>query len=396
MTLLATLSRLGRALPAAGIRFYRDQCLMRASALAYTSLLSLVPLLALMFAVLKGLGVQERLEPLLLSRLSLNQGTTDQIIDFIDRTNVGTLGAIGAAALLLTVLSVLGTIEASFNEIWRVGRERPVWRKLTDYLGVVLLTPFLLLAGTAITSMGQVRHVVDWVLHDGIVGGLAMQGLTLTPIAINAVALGVLYAVMPNRRPALWPLVLSALLAGTAWHIVQSLYVSLQVGVARYDAIYGALAQLPVTLVWLYVSWTIVLAGAELAAVLEYGGDGRPASVADEVVALELLVRAADAFAAGSGSVDPRRVARHVGLDVAAVRAVARDLVDRGWLAANEDGERVTLARAAGKIAIGELLAGVSERVPAGVDERVRQALRRRGEGGVRAWDGVTLQEVME
>src|SRR5262249_37473452 len=138
-------------------RFYADQCLMRASALAYTSLLSIVPLMALMFAVLKGLGVQHRLEPVLLSRLSLSPETTELIIGYIDKTNVSTLGALGAATLVFTVISVLGTIEASFNHIWRVTRQRTLWRQVTDYLGVVLLTPFLLLAGAALTSASRVH-----------------------------------------------------------------------------------------------------------------------------------------------------------------------------------------------------------------------------------------------
>src|SRR5215470_357141 len=100
-------------------RFFADGCLLYASALTYTTLLSLVPLLALMFAVLKGLGVQHRLEPLLLSRLSLSPDTNELIIGYIDKTNVSTLGALGAATLVFTVISVLGTIEASFNHIWR-------------------------------------------------------------------------------------------------------------------------------------------------------------------------------------------------------------------------------------------------------------------------------------
>jgi len=369
---------------------------MRASALAYTSLLSLVPLLALMFAVLKGLGAQERLEPLLLSRLSLDQATTDQVIGFIDRTNVGTLGAVGAAALVFTVLSVLGTIEASFNDIWRVARARTFWRQVSDYLGVVLLTPFLLLAATAIASASQVQQILDRVLHDGTVGGLAMQAVRLSPLLINAVALGILYAIMPNRRPAPAPLVISALLAGAAWHVMQTLYVALQVGVARYDAIYGALAQLPVTLVWLYVSWAIVLAGAELAAVLEYGGDGRPATVPADVLALELLVRAADAFTAGAGGIEPHRVARALGLDVGTVWRGSRGLVERGWLVLVDGGERIALGCEAAKIAVAELPNGVLDDLPPGIDARVRALVARRQAGGARACAGVTLMEVLQ
>ena len=167
-----------------------------------------MPLLALMFAVLKGLGVQHRLEPVLLSRLSLDQETTDLIIGYIDRTNVSTLGTLGAAALVLTVISVLGTIEASFNHIWRVAQQRSLWRKVTDYLGVVLLTPFLLLAGVAITSAAQVQQLLHWVLDNGYLGGAAMRRSRLSPLVINAAGIGVLYAVMPNRRPAWGPIVL--------------------------------------------------------------------------------------------------------------------------------------------------------------------------------------------
>ena len=244
------------------VRFYADTCLLHASALTYTSLLSLVPLLALMFAVLKGLGVQRRLEPLLLSQLSLSPEVTESVLTYIDRTNVGTLGTLGAVALLLTVVSVLGSIEASLNHIWRVTQGRGVFRKITDYLSVVLLTPFLLLAGVAVTSSLQAQRVLDWLLGTQYVGAAVMHGLSLLPIVMNALAIGMLYAVMPNRRQSPMALTLGALVAGAVWQAVQWSYVRLQIGVANYNAIYGALSQLPVTLVWLYVSWTVILAGA--------------------------------------------------------------------------------------------------------------------------------------
>jgi len=331
-------------------RFYADQCLMRASALAYTSLLSIVPLMALMFAVLKGLGVQHRLEPVLLSRLSLSPETTELIIGYIDKTNVSTLGALGAATLVFTVISVLGTIEASFNHIWRVTRQRTLWRQVTDYLGVVLLTPFLLLTGAALTSASRVHSILQWILANGYIGGAAVQMLKLSPIAINAVALGVLYAVMPNRRPAVQPIAISALIAGTLWYLVQWAYVSLQVGVANYNAVYGAVAQLPVTLVWLYVSWTIVLFGAEIAAVLELGTGARGAGVGvpdRQAIALHILVQAADAFAQGGKPVEPHTVSRQLALDLGTISSICSDLEALGWLAPVEgDTHRSILARA--------------------------------------------------
>ncbi|MGD9765186.1 MAG: YihY/virulence factor BrkB family protein [Candidatus Binatia bacterium] len=360
-------------------RFYADQCLMRASALAYTSLLSMVPLFAIMFAALKGLGVQHRLETLLLSRLSLSEDTTMAIIGYIDRTNVGTLGAIGAATLVLTVISVLGTIEASFNHIWRVPRERSVWRKVTDYLGVVLLTPFLLLAATALTSAGQVKTVVQWVLATGYVGTAAVWLLKLVPLAMNVIALGALYMIMPNRRGAPLPIAVGALFAGIAWHLVQLAYVSLQIGVAQYDAIYGAVAQLPVTLVWLYVSWAVVLAGAELAAVLEFGVEAAlsRAPVRGDAVALHLLVRAGDAFREGHSGISLRRAARELRVDLAVVQDAAEQLVKRGWLVRVEGHpDWVVLARDPTLVPLRDVVvSGGSEHIPVRCDPRVRRVL---------------------
>src|SRR5580765_7913153 len=131
--MLAQIQAIPRFVGAVIRRFIADKCLLHASALAYTTLLSLVPLLALMFSVLKGLGVQRRLEPLLLSRLALTPETTEQIIGYIDATNVATLGALGAALLVLTVITVLGAVESSLNHIWRVHEGRTYWRMVTDY-----------------------------------------------------------------------------------------------------------------------------------------------------------------------------------------------------------------------------------------------------------------------
>jgi membrane protein len=400
MTAKTSTKSLGRVpdfLIAVGQRFYFDQCLMRASALAYISMLSIVPLMAVMFAVLKGLGVQHRLEPLLLSRLSLDQQTSDMIIGSIDRTNVGTLGALGAVTLLVTVNSVLGTIEASFNDIWRVGHARTLWRKATDYLGVVLLTPFLMLAGVAITSAAQVQGVVQW-LSAGVIGDVTTQVLRLSPIVINAAGIGVLYAVMPNRRPAWGPIVISALVAGAAWQVVQWAYIALQIGVASNNAIYGALAQLPITLAWLYVSWTIVLAGCEIAAVLEFGPDAAAVGVADaQAVALHMLVRAADAFERGAPAVEPPAVARELRVDLKKVEDIADALQSFGWLAAAEGSpRRLLLAQAPARIGLDQVAAlADGEYVPGRCDPRARAALGRVRTAGDAVWSASTLADVL-
>lgn len=398
--LTARLPRPLRLVALTGWRFYADQCLTRASALAYTSLLSLVPLLAVMFSVLKGLGAQQRLEALLLSRLSLDAETTELIIGYIDRTNFGTLGAFGAAALVLTVISVLGNIESSLNAIWRVAHPRPLWRKVSDYLGVVMLTPFLLLAATTLTSASQAQGLVQWVLDNGYLGGVAVELLALAPILINTAAIAVLYAVMPNRRAAWGPLLAGALVAGLAWHLAQVGYVNLQVGVARNNAIYGALAQLPVTLVWLYVSWAVVLAGAELAAVLELGEDAAGAGGAErgEAVALELLVRAADAFGAGRPGVEITAVAGRLRAEVGTVQTAAERLAERGWLVPVDDqpGRFVLGCDPAGIPLAAVVEATRDEALPPHLDGRVRRLLQTPAADGWAAAAPRTLAELCD
>jgi len=384
----------------AGWRFYDDQCLTRASALAYTSLLSIVPLLAVMFSVLKGLGAQQRLEGVLLSRLSLDPETTDLIISYIDNTNFGTLGALGAAALLLTVISVLGSIESSLNAIWRVAQQRGLWRKVTDYLGVVMLTPFLLLAATTLTSAYQAQTIVQWVLDNGYLGGLAVEILGLAPIAINTIAIGVLYAVMPNRRAAWGPLLAGAFVAGFAWHIAQIGYVNLQVGVARSNAIYGALAQLPITLVWLYVSWAVVLAGAELAAVLEFGEDAvqPPGAEREEALALDLLVRAADAFHRGRPGIDLSAVATSLRVDLGILQQAAGRITERGWLVPVDDQPgRFVIGCDPARIALSEVASATAvEALPHRLDPRVRRALHARAGDAPQWWAERTLADLCD
>lgn len=361
-------------------RFYGDRCLEAAAALTYTSLLSLVPLFALMFAVLKGLGAQHRLEPLLLSRLSLDPEVTGRLMEWIDHTNVGTIGALGAVFLIFTVISVLGSIESIFNMVWRVARGRSWWRKVTDYVSVVLLIPFLLLFAVGITSAMREQAILRELFAIDVLHGIWLALLRLAPVAMNVVAIGILYAVMPNRRPHAKSIVIAALVAGCAWQVVQTAYVSLQIGVARANAIYGALAQLPVTLVWIYVSWAVILAGAQLAAVIEFGPeptDERSRDVSRWAVALHVLTRAAERFRGGGGAVHLGEVAQELDVNSELVSECVAKLCDAQTLVAVEGGEECyVLARDPAVISLALLAEYFGEaRPPAGADQRVVQLL---------------------
>ena len=362
-------------------RFYSDRGLEAAAALTYTSLLSLVPLMALMFAVLKGLGAQRRLEPLLLSKLSLDPEVTERLLEWIDHTNVGTLGALGAVFLIFTVISVLGSIESIFNLVWRVRHGRTWWRKVTDYVSVVLLIPFLLLFAVGMTSALREQAILRALLDIDVVHGVVLFLLGLTPIAINVIALAILYAVMPNRRPHAASILVAALVAGCAWQVVQNAYVSLQIGVARASAIYGALAQLPVTLVWIYVSWAVVLAGAQLAAVIEFGPEPEDEGARDVsrwAVALHVLIRAAEHFRDGRGPVGLGEVARDLEVSSDVVAECVQHLCEAGTIApTGDDQECFVLARDPAAISLSLLADRFGEaRAPEGAAPRVAHLLR--------------------
>lgn len=392
--------RAWRFLEALGRRFYNDGCLVHASALAYTTLLSLVPVLALMFAVLKGLGAQARLERWLLTQLGMSTQVTDRIIEFVAETNAGTLTTLGVVALVFTAVSVLGNVEASLNHIWRVRTGRVWWRKLSDYMSVVLLTPFLLLAGFGATSFLAEQETLKGLLANEVIGEAWAHGLRLVPYGFNILALAIVYTVMPNRRPDFRAIVIAAIIAGISWQTVQIGYVQLQIGVARANLVYGALAQLPVTLVWVYVSWTIVLAGAELAALLEFGLDA--AELEDTppqpwAVAIHVLLRAAERFAGPGGGVDPRALAREIQVESNVVEDVAARLHDSGFLSALADSRGLyALGRDPAAIELAEVSKSLEEEVAARKwDERVGALLR---EGRARRQEvlvGVSLADLL-
>jgi membrane protein len=245
--------------------FFQDQCLLRASALTYTTMLSLVPMLAFMFAFLKGLGVQNLLEPLLLNRLSIgSEQTVRLIIDFVNNIKIGTLGAIGLGSLLLTTLLQLGTVEHSLNEIWGVREGRTLLRKITDYISVMVIAPVALFLAIAVTAALRNQTLVTFLLEKRIIGDAVVLIFTLLPYAAVWLALTFVYIFIPNTRVRFVPALIGGIVAGTLWQFAQWVYIEFQVGMTKYNAIYGAFAQLPVLMFWLYVSWAIVLLGAEM------------------------------------------------------------------------------------------------------------------------------------
>lgn len=251
--------------------FIHDQCLLRASALTYTTVLSLVPFVAVAFSISKGLGLQntEAIRMLLLQVSAGNEQAVDHILQYVSNTNVGTLGAVGMLALLVTVGSLMATVEKAFNAIWGVAQGRSLWRKFTDFFSVVLICP--LLVGVAVSVSVSMQHeaVVQRLLDYSAVNYAYVMALKLVPIALIGAMLLFLYVFIPTTRVRIPTACVGAVLAAFLWKAVEGVYVGYQVGAANYNAIYGGFAQVPLFLVWTYVSWVIVLLGVEVCFALQ-------------------------------------------------------------------------------------------------------------------------------
>ena len=245
--------------------FRDDQCMLRASALTFTTILSLVPFFALTFAVLKGFGVQNKIEPLILDQVAAgSHEIVDRIITYINNTNMTSMGAIGLVTLIITVISVLGNIEEAFNVIWGVKETRSIYRKFSDYLSVVITAPLLFLAAISITTTLQSQTIIKWLVETSYLGDAFLFFFRLVPYLIIWLALVFLYIFIPNTRVRFKSALVGGVLAGTVWQLAQWGYIHFQVGVGKYNAIYGTLALLPVFMVWIYTSWLIVLFGVEV------------------------------------------------------------------------------------------------------------------------------------
>lgn len=300
-----------------GREFERDRLSLRASALTFTVLLSLVPTIALGTAVLKGLGggdqawqaaytlidqMEASAEPSPLATESDNDAITleqasrhatrkaeewrtlsahlrravDQIFAYVDRTNFAALGTFGMITLLLAAFSVFSTIEQAMNAIWHVAASRPWGRRLMDYLALMIVLPasinLTLAASTALQSKTLRHHLETWLP----LSGLTLFLFNLLPLLLLVFTFALLYRFLPNARVKTSSALAGGAFGGLLWLIVQTIYLKLQIGVAGYNAIYGSFATVPLFLLWLQLCWIIFLSGAEMAFAVQVWPSWRP------------------------------------------------------------------------------------------------------------------------
>jgi membrane protein len=247
-------------------RFVEDRLIVKASALTYSTLLAIVPIAAILFAIARGFGFDRMMEGQLRITLSGQGEVADYIIQFVNRylaqTKNGIFIGVGLVLLLWTVVNLTGNIEQNVNQIWQVKKGRSLYRKVTDYFSLFLIIPILIVVsgGLAIFTGTMLKSFESFEL----LGPFIQFLLQLVPFVFISIVFIAFNVFMPNTKVKIRHAIIPGVLAGIAFQLFQFLYIDSQIAVSKYNAIYGSFAALPLFLFWLQISWTICLFSVQL------------------------------------------------------------------------------------------------------------------------------------
>lgn len=324
------------------------QLTLRAMSLVYTTLLSLVPLLAVSFSVLKAFGVHNQIEPLLLNLLApLGDKAveiTDRIIEFVENIKAGLLGSVGLAFLFYTVISLLQKVERAFNFTWHVNQHRPFAQRFSDYLSVILIGPVLVFS-----AMGLTASVVSSTLFQQLtaiqpMGVLIEAAGRLIPYLLIISAFTFVYLFVPNTKVRFGSALVGAAVAGILWESAGWLFASFVVTSVKYTAIYSAFATLIVFMIWLYLSWLILLLGAAIAFYHQHPEYARLerrhlrlSNRSREALALGIMAQIGKRHYQQAPRLTAEATAQRMGMPTEIVEEMMEMLVDNGLLARTLD-----------------------------------------------------------
>lgn len=283
----------------------------RATSLAYTTLLSIVPGLALSFSLLRTFGLENHLEPLLLQVLAPLGGKAPELaatlLGFVKKVNVGVMGFVGLVVLVYTIISMLEKTEAAFNHIWRVSKPRSLAQRASDYLSVSLLGPVLIFSAWGLTAtMPKAPAIRRLVADQPVVGGLFYLGSQVLPYLLIVVAFTFVYVYIPNTRVPWRAALFGGAVGGLSWKLAGLLFATFMTGSASYHAIYSSLVIVILFMLWLELSWLILLLGGQAALYFQHPhyvqGQRRYADLgnrARERLGLSVMALIADRFLRG-------------------------------------------------------------------------------------------------
>lgn len=336
--------------------FDENKCKLRASSLTFYSLVSIVPVAAMAFGIAKGFGFEKVLEAQLRSKLAGHEEILANVIQFshslLENTRGGVIAGIGLIVLFWAVIKVLGQIEEAFNDIWGVKERRTIGRMFSDYLSLMLICPVLIILSSSMTVFitTQLNLIMEKFTILGVLSPLFFLFLKLLPYGLLWSLFTFIYIFMPNTKVRFTSGLLAGIIAGTIFQIVQWGYITFQIGVVQYNAIYGSFAVLPLFLVWLQLSWLIVLYGAELSFAYqnvdtyEFEPDALQASHRlKTLLALQITHHLIKNFAAGGKPLTAREISHRLEIPIRFVNELLFELAKSNVLSVTEaegDGER--------------------------------------------------------
>ena len=346
------------------------QLTLHAMSLVYTTLLSLVPLLALSFSVLKALGAHQRMEPFLYQFFEPMgpQGIdmAENILGFVDNMKVGVLGSVGLALLIYTVISLVQKIERSFNMIWRVPEMRSLSQRFSNYLSVIMIGPLLMVSAIGVTASIFSSELMQQIIEIEPFGSVIVLVSRFTPFFLVVLAFTFVYVFIPNTRVKLRYAFLAGVIAGVSWQAASMLFASFVADSTRYAAIYSGFAAGIFALIWTYLNWMILLLGASLAFYLQ-----NPSSVAkrrdvqlspelQEQVGLALVWLAAKPFSRGEPAPQQETLEQSLRVPGEVTRLISDKLIRAGVLnLAGDHGDRLVPGKALDLITVGSVLDAV-------------------------------------
>jgi membrane protein len=390
-------------------RYYDDMLGLRAASLTYATLLSLVPLLAVTFSVLKAFGVQYLIEPFLTQALAPlgpdRSEITRRLIEFVDNTRVDVLGAVGVAGLFYSVIYLVSTVEESLNQIWRAQPSRTWTRRYGEYMGLLLVGPVLIFAGFAVIASAQSYWLVQR-LVDTTVFGVRFALLTrFLPFVAIWAGFAFLYKFMPSTHVPLSSAFVGAAVAAILWQLVSIVFTAFIVNSVSYAAIYSGFAILVVFLVWLYAAWLLVLIGAEIAYLhqhsavyLPMAAAGRQGHLFEERIALSVLCEISERFISGKPPATEKNLSRTIAVPPDQIDALLEKFIRRGLVLRSAEPAGVSLARPPEQISVTEVLDVLHGAIELGRDtsDPVLEFLRRRDAIVHESLAAVTLKDLTD
>lgn len=325
--------------------FSEDRVQVRASALTYYTLLSIVPIAAMAFGIAKAFGFDERLQASIMQTFESQQEISKWILNFASKyiSNIkGTvIAGIGLVLLLWTVMRLLSNIELSFNDIWQIKKSRAMSRKMSDYISLVLIGPILIAASFSINIFlkQQVESSAETFPLIGYIGPILAGLLKIIPFVFVWLVFMLVYIIMPNTRVKASSALVGGIVGGTFFQLFQLVYINFQSQLFNYGEVYGSFAVLPLFLVWMQISWLIVLFGAEIAFanqnVEHYEAESESYHISNHIkssVTLLIVKQIAANFKESLPALTSEDIADKLDLPVRLVRDIIYELVEVGIL----------------------------------------------------------------